>query len=296
MAVNTKTYFSPVGDYGFIDPELAFGTIYSFSQNGQPDFTEVPYDEYDDPPPGSFMYSPVTGEIRINPETPFLVGFLTVIYKAIGRPTPPPPEPPMVCENPTITASVISVKHLRFQFGAVGNYITDILPGSGNCGDTPIATVVSNDTDNFAYGPVEEGSYKACTRRDCGGGMFSGQVPSNTVTVVLPARNFGVRKVPADTAIKIVSITGIALEARSGSLPLTTASQEAWFRHENYFGSIKVTVQVKKNQQVVVGLYKNGPLVQFIAVNQPVAGNHTVTFNPISATPSDNLFVALDYT
>lgn len=115
-------------------------------------------------------------------------------------------------------------------------------------------------------------------------------------TTIAPPSNLGARKIPADSAIRITGITGIPFVILAGSFPLTAPLQDIFMRHETT-GSVQIKAQInmKKNQQVVVALYKNGPLVQFIVVNMN-ATSTTVTFNPISVTPSDNLFVALDYT
>lgn len=116
-------------------------------------------------------------------------------------------------------------------------------------------------------------------------------------TTVTPPQNFGARKVPADTAIRITGVSGVPYAILSGSLPLISPAQEMRGRHEGFGSSvIKAGLMVKKNQQVVVGLYKNSTLLQFIAVNQGSTGPATVTFNPISAVTTDDIFVALDYT
>lgn len=298
MAVYKKTYFSPVGDTSFVDPALALGVIYSFSQQGQNDFIEDPWDEFSEPLPGHFMYNVANGHIRVSPETPFLVGSLTVIYKAIGIPYPDPPEPPVICENPTpIVGNLVGESMIQFSLPGIGNYIYDLIPGGGSCGDTPLQSGSVMGGDYILVGPLEAGSYKACVRRDCGGGMYSGAVASNSVAIVIPPWNFGARKVPADMAIKIVNIIGVPYTLRYGSLPLITASQEMRGRHEGFtLRNIIVKLTVKKKQQVVVALYRNGTLLQFIPVYLASAGPASVTFNPIAAVPTDDIFVALDYT
>lgn len=295
MAVFKKTYYSPFGDSMFVDPGLALGTIYSFSVNGEYDYTEVPWDEFNYPASGQFMYHRPTGTIKVSPDYPFLPGFITIIYKAIGIPIPPPPEPPMVCEEPTVVASLSAPNVIRFQFGGAGNYKIQVIPGAAFCGSTPLIDGTVNGGDSFLYGPVPNGSYKACVQRDCGGGMLSGQVTSNTVTVAIPPQNFGARKDPPDTEIKILSVTGVPYTIRSGAFPLVTGGQEMRGRHEGFTANIVVKLQVKKKQQVVVALYKNGPLVQFIPVYQANAGVATVVFNLITATAADDIFVLLGY-
>lgn len=298
MPVFKKTYISPVGDHAFYDPDLALGVIYSFSQNGQVDFVEVPWQDGPFfPAGGEFMYNPANGHIVVNPDTPFLPGYLTVIYKAEGIPIPPPPEPPLQCEVPgTPVASIFNNNQVRVTMPESGDYLLRMISGPGDCGDVAIEEAVITAGTTYTFPVYQPGFYKVCVRRNCGGGLVSANVVSNIVEIQQTPANFGARKIPADTAIKIVSVTGIALSPRTGSYPLVSGGQEIRARHENFVGQIRVNITVKKNQQVVVGLYKNGPLVQFIAVNQNTTGAAFVLFNSISATPDDDIFVALDYT
>lgn len=298
MSVNKKTYFSPVGNTSFYDPALALGVIYSFSQQGQNDYIQDPWDEFSDPLPGHFMYNVANGHMRVNPGTPFLPGFLTVIYKAVGIPVPPPPEPPPFCELPGVPViSLVGVNTIRVTMPAIGDYIVELIPAAGSCGDVPVRSMVIYSGTITNFPDQTDGTYKVCARRMCGGELYSGRVVSNTINIAPPPINFGARKVPADTAIKILSISAVPFITRSGSYPLVTASQTILGRHEGFTPrQIIVKITVNKKQQVVVALYKNTALVQFIVVYLANAGSTFVTFNPISATPTDDIFVALDYT
>jgi hypothetical protein len=295
MAVFRKTYQVEEGGTRILDPTIGMGLIYDLSRSGT-DLQETE-ELTEDPPNGYFSYDPNFGYLFFNKDTPFNAGeWVTIIYRAVGIPIPPPPEPPPTCENPTVVASVYNVKNIRLKFGAAGDYMIDIIPSSGTCGDTPVVSATISGTDVYVSGPLVAGSYQACVRKNCGGGLLSGQVVSNTVVIVLSQQNFGARKGPSDTRIKITSIVGVTYETRSGSLPLVTMEQEMRGRHEGFSNvRIRVNITVNKKEQVVVALYKNGPLVQFIAVKQSTAGAAFVLFDPISALPSDDVFVVLGY-
>lgn len=295
MAVFTKTYQVEEGSTQILDQTIAMGQIFDLSRSGT-DLQETP-ERNNTPPDGYFSYSPDFGYLFFNLDNPFQAGeWVTIIYKAVGIPISPPPEPPMVCEAPTVVGALASVSVIRFSFGQPGDYEISVIPGAGTCGDTPLEYANVTGGDSYLTRGLSGGTYKACVRRKCGGGLFSSQVTSNTVTVILPPNNFGARKLPSDTRIKITSIIGVTYTVRSGTLPLVTTEQEMRGRHEGFTSvGIRVNITVNKNQQVVVALYKNGPLVQFIAVNQSTAGAAFVVFNPISALPSDDVFVVLGY-
>lgn len=301
MAVYKKTYFAEAGAHIIDDPALALGVIYDVSRSV--DLTEVPYGT--DPLPGQFSYHSPTGRLTFSEDEPFNDSAgpsyapgepVTVIYKAIGAPVLPPPEPPTECPTPSPTLEITAPGVVRVRMPALGNYLVDIIPAAGSCGDTPLQSATITGGDSYISSLLPAGFYKACVRRDCGGGMLSPAAASNTIEIVLPPANFGARKVPADTEIKILSVTGFPYVIRSGSFPLSSALQEMSARHEGFTAVISVAVQVKKKQQVVVGLYKNGPLVQFLVAYRTTPGNVTLNFTSITATASDNIFVALDYT
>ena len=295
MAVFKKTYFTEPETTQLLDPTIALGVIYDLSRSGT-DLQET-VEQTDTPPNGFFSYWPDYGYIFFNKDTPFMPGeWVTIIYKAIGIPIPPPPEPPEECPVPVVTLEMTAPGVVRVRMATVGNYRVEIILGVGLCGDSPpLQSATITGGDSYISSPLPEGSYKACVRRDCGGGMLSAAVQSNTVAIVIPPINFGVKKDPSDTEIKILSVSGFPYEIRSGSFPLVTGGQELLARHEAFTTSIVVVVQVKKKQNVVVSLYKNGPLVQYLVGYRTTPGNVTLTFTATPILSTDNIYLLLGY-
>lgn len=288
------SYIGAAGATSITDAALAFATILDVTRSGQ-DLEQV-----DATPTGAeFTFDLATGRFDFDPDNPFTIYNepVIVIYKAgVAPPTPPEP-PPVLCEFPvSVTLEEIAGYKMRVTLPSAGNYTVRIMDTAEPCGGTALETgVIIGGTfyETIAY---PNGTYAACVYKDCGGGNISPDTRSNDVTIAIPVPdNFGARKVPASTAIKLLSVGGLAVTLSSGTYPLVTANAEVSGRHEGFTGVISVTAALPAFGHCVIGLYKNGPQIEFkTATRGLTAGNETVNFTSRTYLSTDDIFVILD--
>lgn len=296
MSVYTRTYIGAPGATTVVDAALAFCTPLSVSRSLR-GLTHVDADPVDE----QFTYDENTGTFAVDPNNPFTEfseTFIIVYKSGIVPPTPPEP-PPVLCDYPvSVTLEEIAGYRMRVTLPSAGNYTVRIMDTSEPCGGTALeAGVIIGGTfyETMAY---PNGTYAACVYKDCGGGNISPDTRSNDVTIAIPVPdNFGARKVPASTAIKLLSVGGLAVTLSSGTYPLVTANQAVSGRQEGFTGVITVTVALPAFGHCVLGLYKNGPQIEFkSAARGSSAGNVTVNFTSRTYLSTDNIFVILDLT
>lgn len=293
MPVYTKSYIGAEGSNQISDPTLAFARILDLARDGT-DYTQVTT-----PAAGAaeFSFDVNTGLILFHVENPFNAPGqkVEVIYSG-GSPAPPPDEPPVTCD-PVASATATAVgMTIQVVMPVAGNYLVDIIAAAGTCGDTPVDSGVIMGGTTYTSIGLADGSYKACVKVDCGGGLLSTPVASNTATITTPPENFNARKVMPEPSKKIISITGFSYVIRTGSLPLVAGNSQITGRHEGFTAAIAVTVSVTKKQQVVVAIYKNAVLFQFLVGYRTTDGNVTLTFNVLTALSTDDVAIQMDYT
>jgi hypothetical protein len=294
MAVYTRTYEVSAGVVSVTDAALAFCTPLSVSRSrkGLTLVDAAPVEE-------QFTYNEGTGEFAWDPDNPINDGGETVIiiYKSGIVPPPPPEPPPVLCDYPvSVTLEEISGYRMRVTLPSAGNYTVRIMDTAVACGGTALETGVIIGGTFYETMAYPNGTYAACVYRDCGGGNISPDTRSNDVTIAIPVPdNFGAWKVPASTAIKLLSVGGLAVTLSSGTYPLVTTNQAVSGRHEGFTGIITVTVALGAFGHCVIGLYKNGPQIEFkTAVRGSSAGNVTVNFTSRTYLSTDDIFVILD--
>lgn len=301
--IKTKTLYPIPGTFSVSDPEIAYcKRIISVHRSGTQYFLVEPTG-----PPGNyeFAYIASSGDLVVNYDDPFNPNeTVFVIYEPgdgeiiISPPVEPPP--PTVCLMPGSVSVVVNLDYtVTVTMPEMGYFVVRITADSDPCSGTEVAGGSTGGGDTWISPVLPDGTYKACVLRQCPPSLvsdFTSSVPFEIASVPPPPDNFGARKYPPPTGIQIVNITGIPLVVNSGAFPLNAAGEMLSARHEAFTGSIGVVVKVLGGQKVTVALYKNGPLVQYLVAFKPTSGNVAITFNPISVTPSDNLFVALDYT
>jgi len=302
--IETITLYPTPGEFSVSSPVIAGAkNIISVHRSGRQYHLVEP-----NQPPGNFemAYIASSGDLVVNYADPFNANDTVFVLYEPGAPgevvvTPPvvPPEP-VICPLPGSVSVVVNPNDtITVTMPSMGDYIIGIIYDFQVCGLFPAYSGTVTAGDVWISPVLLPNAYKVCVQRKCSDSLFSEHANSVNFTIaptpVVPD-NFGIRKSVPPTDIRILSVTGIPYTISNGAFPLDDPDETIGARHEGFSNKkIAVMVKVQPGKKVVVALYKNGPLVQYLVAFSVFGGNVLLTFNPISTAPTDNIYLLLGY-
>lgn len=263
-------------------------------------------------------YEVATGKIYFAADNPFgSTETVFVLYRLGGViPTPMPEEPPVTGtpNNMSIVSSVTAgtIDNVSPYFFAATPGYFPVLPGqtkiatqNGHTGDITINITNPGDKPRFIELDINGSNFYTGSAIN-GTNTVPGAtlLPTDTLLIKFietipplpPAANMGVLKVIPDTRYQIISVTGFSYAILSGSFPLVADDASIDALHSGFNTAIVVTVQLPSFGRATVGLYKNGPQIEYKAVARSfTAGTAIATFTAVNVLPTDDIHILLDY-